>query len=226
MKRIILLLFISLLCFTSCRKNKKTSQPECPAQETPAPVKYPVYFPLQTGNYWVYERFRIDENGNAQSENKFDSTYVEKDTLIHGRTFYKIRRYDFTFGRKEYWIIRDSLHYLIYPSGEILFSSENFSTVFYGYYILNGPPTNDTVANITTQMGDKDLDVTVPAGTYRTSAMKYKYRMYPGYALPELSVRYRNNRFTKDIGLVSETEQFFSSIPWYYERRLVRYKVN
>lgn len=79
--------FLSLLLmtcvFAACKKDK-------PIEPIPTPpVTYPDYSQLKIGNYWVYQHFNIDTNGNAFPLNTFDTCYVEKDTMINGLIYYK-----------------------------------------------------------------------------------------------------------------------------------------
>jgi hypothetical protein len=50
--------------------------------------------------------------------------------------------------------------------------------------------------------------------------------MQPQYTYPGGEVRYRNFRYAENIGLISETYEFYSSSPLLKEKRLVRYHLN
>ena len=67
---------------------KKDTEPE--PTSLPITTTYPNFSRLKVGNYWIYQQFDIDQNGNATPKNIFDSCYVEKDTLINGKTYMKI----------------------------------------------------------------------------------------------------------------------------------------
>src|SRR5688500_17959960 len=81
MKPIFSFLLLLSLTVSSCKKEKEISPP--PAKT------YPDYSALKPGNYWIYERFDVDSNGNATPTGIYDSCYVEKDTQINGRTYMK-----------------------------------------------------------------------------------------------------------------------------------------
>jgi hypothetical protein len=184
------------------------------------PVTYGNYSRLKTGNYWIYQRFNVDSLGNATPTNTFDSCYVEKDTSINNITYYKVVRKNPYILSDEFTYQRDSLHYLVTSTGSILFSSEDFTTVFESeYYIINN---NDTVCEITSRMSPASETITVPAGTFSTLNMKQTYEMYPAWSFSG-NVRTRNNRYAENVGMVTETLMFFQSNPNYSERRLVRY---
>lgn len=200
-----------LLLFSACKKDK-----------TEAPIVYPNYSQLKVGNYWIYERYGIDGNGVETASGIIDSCYIEKDTLINGYTYYKRIRPSFPLNTPEnpYW--RDSLHYIVNSSGEILFSSQNFTDTFALRFIST---TADTAAKIVVKMDNKDLVVTVPAGTFTSSTLKQTFMLYPGHLGAGVNPRYLNIRFAENIGLISEVLPFFASNASYTERRLIRYKV-
>jgi hypothetical protein len=197
----------------------------CKQDESAPPATYPDYGRLQVGNYWIYQRFVVDTLGNATPTAVFDSCYVEKDTLINGNTFAKICK-PWPWGtspKQEFEYLRDSLHYLIDPSGRVRFSSEDFITVFYDYISVK-PDDGDTVYRSTVKMEEKDLLITTPAGDFSTSNYKTTYKMYPPYNVYSI-YRYSHKRYAKDIGLIMETLPIFASVPTTMERRLVRYYV-
>lgn len=210
-----LTLFIGALLLVSCKKDKQT-----PANE----VSYPDYARLKVGNYWIYQQFDIDSSGNASPGSVFDSCFVEKDTLINNHTFYKVVKPK-PFANNELLVSyqRDSLHYVVNSSGQILFSSQDFTTIFGNEYFLAS--TNDTICQVIKQMAEKDLKVTTPAGTFTTMNSKTSFIMYPNWTFAG-NPRAKQIRYSENIGIVVETLPFFVSQPWYKERRLVRYHLN
>jgi hypothetical protein len=200
---------------------------ECKQDESEPPVTYPDYERLQVGNYWIYQRFVIDSLGNATPTDVFDSCYVEKDTLIHGNNFAKITKpwpWGTTSQKKVNEYLRDSLHYLVDPSGMVWFSSVDYSTVFYSYTSII-PTIGDTVYTVNVKMDDKDLLISTPAGEFITCNYKASYKLYPPFIIVS-NPRFTHKRYAKDIGLIVETLPFFASIPTTTERRLVRYFLN
>jgi hypothetical protein len=218
-KIIISILITSMSLVYSCSKEEKI-EPELPT--TPA-ITYPKFSQLKTGNYWVYEQFDVDTLGNAISKNVYDSCYVEKDTIINNITYYKMLRPK-AYSSNQYNISfqRDSLDYIVDINGTILFSSQNFSTVFFSRYNLWN---NDTTSYVTTKMTDKDFSFSTPAGIFTTSNLQHKFLMYPNYSFAG-NIRTINTRYAENIGIVIETHPFFLSHPDYIERRLIRYNVN
>ncbi len=208
-------LALAMMLF-SCKKDKE-------AQTTPA-VTYPNYSQFKAGSYWIYQRFVIDTSGNATPKSIYDSCYVIKDTVINNRTYVKMYRPD-PFGTifpAGVSLVRDSLHYIVDPAGHILFSSQDFQTVFDSHFIIAEP--NDTISREITKMEDKDVQVITPAGTFISSDYRKTYNMYPNWAFAG-NPRYIHQRYSRNIGVVVETIPFFVGQPTYTERRLLRYHI-
>jgi len=211
-------LFLALLVYTivgaACKHDK---------EEPVTPVVYPNYTQLKVGNYWIYERFEVDPFGNATPLNIFDSSYVEKDTLINNQNYFKLFRLDPYFSDTNIiFLLRDSLHYTVDVLGEVVFSSEDFETVFKTYYI---PAAVDTIAQVVLKMEEPDFLVTTPAGTFTTLNYRTTFNFNPGWS-SHGNPRYMHKRYAEGVGLVLETIPFFANNPNTIERRLVRYQVN
>lgn len=203
----------------------------CKKDETPAiidPVDFPVYGNLKVGNYWAYQHFLIDTNRVATPLDKFDTCYVEKDTVIDGYLYYKMIRPRLAPARKYivyYW--REYQGNIYDTAGVIRFSSEDFTTLFDTDVHYSDASQTDTSYVTTSKMVDKDKLVTTPAGEFVTLNYQTKYVMgawWHGWHGGEN--RYSDKRFAKDIGIVTETLDIYSSVPTYTERRLVSYGNN
>jgi hypothetical protein len=211
-------LFVITFFIISCKKDK--------TEPAPVPVEYaspyPNYSQLKVGNYWVYQTYQVDTLGNSTCMFSLDSCYVEKDTLINGHIYFKVyRNYYVPYLINLY--IRDSLHYVVDAGGKILFSSQDFATIFDNYY--TGISQGDTVAEVIAKMEDHNFPVNVDAGTFITSDYRLTYNMYPNWSLNG-STRIRHTRYAKDIGIVMETMPIYVGNPNYIERRLLRYHLN
>lgn len=207
----------AMISFSSCKKDN---------DETAAPV--PVsenidYTPYATGNYWVYERYRIDTNGIETPLGIYDSCYVSGDTIVNGNQYFILVKPDYLSGDNEEYLLRDSLDYLIDLAGEIQFSSTDFTSVFNSTIITAG--IGDTVAAVQTKMENKDVTYTVPALTCITSDVVMRYNFYPSWSING-SLRMRHQRYGRNVGVVSETLPFFHSDPTYLERKLIRFQLN
>lgn len=229
MKRtLISVLALTIVLTQACKKKKQEECPD-PVEETPAPVVYPSYSQLKPGNYWIYGRFQVEQNGVSTDLQQYDSCYVEKDTMIRNQTYFKLCRFDFLYNKPVCSYLRDSLHYIINSQGKVVFSSEDFSTVFNTFYFTqkNMQEQLDTLFKVTSKMNDKDLEVTVPAGNFKTSSMQITYQATPIMLNPMINnPRFMNTRFAKNIGIITETEPFFAGVPYMTEKRLVRYHLD
>lgn len=207
MKKSILIAFAAVLLF-SCSKDDENK-----------PIVYPDYANLKVGNYWVYQHFFINTTGADSALNVYDSCYVEKDTIINGNTYYKmVRPLLHPVGSPyNYW--RDSLGYVVDSTGRIRFAAEDFTTIFETECQMSWA---DTVYTAIHWMVDKDKVVTTPAGDFVTRTFQRKIE-FDEIWTHFYSPRFYNFRFTKDIGIVTETLDFFATDPNYVERRLVRY---
>lgn len=215
--RITLLWTLTLLTTVVCSCKKKKT-------DSPSATVYENYAQLKVGNYWVYEQFEIDIAGHAVSKNIFDSCFVEKDTMIDSKSYFKVVKPNpYSISQTDILFLRDSLHYIVNSNGKIIFSSIDFSTIFDTNYILSSP--GDTVCQIIKQMTERNQIVTTPAGSFVTSNAKEVFFMYPSWVSAG-NPRNKDTRYAKDIGIVSETLPFFLSNPNYIERRLVRYHIH
>jgi hypothetical protein len=211
---------ITAFFFSFCKKNKQN----VPEEELPAlPVAYDNYSALKVGNYWIYGLYDVDSLGNATPLNIYDSCYVQKDTLINGRTFFKVYRPDYTYN-SGFIYLRDSLHYIVHKSGAILFSSVDFNTTFSTFHFIT--QLGDTFYVSTSKMEYKNKLVSVPAGTFEASDFKqsFTYMHIPSGSF--MKNRAMVTYYAKGVGIVYETLPFYSSVPSQRERRLLRYHVN
>ncbi len=127
MKNIFLPILL-LLILSACQKDDEGITPPIASNLN--------YSQLKVGNYWIYERYRLDTNGVETSLNITDSSYIEKDTVINSKTHYKLFRPD--HGEKyvqEVYFLKDSATSLVEPNGKVVFSSQNIGVslnpVFY-----------------------------------------------------------------------------------------------
>jgi hypothetical protein len=204
-----------VLCASSCKDDKQPDPIPDP------PIHYDDYAKLKIGNYWIYQLFDVDSLGNGPALNEFDSTYVSKDTQMIGITYYFLA--STILYTNNIWI-RDSLHYIVDEFGRIMFSSEDFTTAFVSQPLFFTGST-DTTAWVTRKMADKDLAFTTPAGVFTTSDFQTIYDMYPNYNQAGTR-RVVHKRYSKNIGIVSETVPFYIGSIGYREKRLIRFHVN
>lgn len=206
-------IIILSMVFLSCKKEKDIISD---------PITYPNYSQLKVGNYWIYQQFDFDDFGNMTPTSSYDSCYIEKDTIVNGKTYFKMFRPSYLY-TNPISFLRDSLHYLVNLEGKILFSSQDFTSVLNSYFIK--ATAVDTVCQVDLQMKDKAVNYTSPAGTFVTSNAVETFNMFPdwtGFGNP----RFKQTRYAENIGIIMETLPFFFSSNKYVERRLVRYHLN
>lgn len=131
------ILLLATLLFASCSKDDDSE--ECPQNTFTNP-----YFPMNTGNYWVYEVVCKDEDGIQTGNTRIDSLIVVGDSLINGIS-YKV--FEGFMGTP--WIYRDSLGYIVSNTGRIVLPPGHSDEIFYSdiKYIetSNGTITDDTL---------------------------------------------------------------------------------
>lgn len=207
----------------ACKKEKTfTLTPPTPPPP-PNTTYYDDYMALKPGNYWIYEYYELDSaNGTAHAMGTYDSAYVEKDTVINRRTYHVYNYRNIFSNEKRTRYLRDSLSYTVEISGRIVFSSEDFTTVF-RTYIFGPNGVTDYSINVTEQMGFRNETTVVDAGTFTTSAFLETYIFPASY--PYGPMRQYAHYYTKGVGLIKETTGFYEQSPKVYEKRLLRYSV-
>lgn len=211
---------LALACialFSACKKEKDINGTQLISGSSS-------YTQLKTGNYWVYEIYNIDDAlGTITATGVYDSSYIEKDTLINGQVYFKKIENNYPYSATRAVYLRDSLDYLIDAHGEIRFSHLDFHTIF--DFKVSMVSATDTILTITAHMSDFDEPFSVPAGTYitRNCVWEIEY-MQAGY--PYGPFRNINHRYAKGIGPVSIGLPYFVSDPVRQELRLVRYHVH
>ena len=210
MRRHIVFILGAVISLSSCSKN------DSGLVQTPVPEeKVTDYFPLTVGNYWVYQLFRADTSMVPFPSGYFDSTYVEKDTVVNGKPFKKVTTHSYLF---ETWLLRDSADFLVNELGQRLFTHRQFTGTLYEYR-----PEFATEFVVSAAMSQKDSTFIVPAGQFVS-----KYVIGSVTALGEVPAWQKRRSFSKayskNIGPVHRWAVWIGS-PEYLEWRLVRYSV-
>jgi len=215
MKKIVFVC-LAVLSIVSCKKENVQDVPVV----TPAHV-YKNYSNLKVGNYWIYERFNLDVDGNYSSLNQFDSLYVEKDTLINGVTYAKYITTNILGPDYDPLYLRDSLHYTVDASGTIYFSTENFTDILSQYYSI---ASGDTLFYRHGMMTEDLVSCQVPAGVFVTKNFQFTWEVYITAAAGQ--IRFSDRKMAEGVGLVYETLDFFAGDPNYKVRKLLRWGHN
>lgn len=207
MKPVLAIIVMVLVVIVSCKKEKDAA----PASSYTASD----YLPLKTGNYWVYDTYVIEQNGE-ETLIFSDSARIDEDTLIRGQRYYRYKgcpaelaiRYIDEF-------VRDSADCIINQRGVKFFSVTDFSDTLFDFRL------GDTMVMGFYRMTDKDKETTVPAGTFKTITCLGTHRIFsPFNQLGAMRTTF--TKYAAGVGLVSERYFLFNQ-PVFYERRLVKY---
>lgn len=168
---------------------------------------------LETGNYWVYEWFEIEPDGSEASFNKRDSLYIQKDSVISGRT-YLVRSGTFLGNPKTELLFDSANSVFIYPTRELVFTLDE-SIEFISFY----GSEEDPIAKGTYSLDNTKTTISVPAGEFEcvnyqgiTESLESDY---------PYGTRINSNLYSKGTGLVFMQTQFYSS-PNDLQMRLVK----
>ena len=191
---------LSLFFFISC--NKK----DAPAPETPTTtLSVADYFPLTTGDYWVYKQSEYDTSGNVIPQTwKNDSVVVKNDTVINSKTYHIVANYNYLGNTNPMFsYYRDSSDCVVNEGGGIIFSIKTPGIIY--KHILSP----DTVAYVDYTFIATPISITVPLGTY--SCVDFKgdvYRKADNYSKSYLVHNYN----CKNIGPVKKMELYVGSL--------------
>lgn len=221
MKYVFSFQILALLLFNSCKKEE--SPPFNDLENNPnVSAKATDYYPLEVGNYWIYETFQVDTLGNERTL-RVDSVVITSDTVIDGkRQFYigsvKYPRTDVTAYRR----IRDSSDCIVDQFGRITLSVNNFTDTLHTQLMLSG---NDTIEYVAYKMEKHNGQVEVPAGVF-SDLLNFKGEVYSSWYVWN-NGRNFNRYFQKGVGEVLST-YFYINQPrgrTTTERRLIRYHI-
>lgn len=209
-----LLLCIAVL-LTACRKEE-----DPPATPTaPPPLSIAAFSHLDSGNYWVYDRHRVDSMDVVDpTYYRRDSLFITGDTVLNGHTWSVVRLASngVVSGMIEYW--RDSADFLLGRNGEVLFSSANLGQVIW----VDSIPALSTLA-IRYSVSSAPVAVSVPAGNFQSYLMTgtcYSYGTFP--VIPVW--KYPRSHWVEGIGRVKWYAFFMSGLTG-FRYQLVNYHV-
>lgn len=200
MERLVLLILAVCLSLSACKKedlNISLCNPE-------------KYFPLEIGNYWIFNNFIRYDNGLVDG-NDTDSLYVSGDSLMLGYRFYHLEG-SFNYRPVDFWLTYDqgqvisSDGYVYFVCPRMIDSKKLYPIAHFDY-----PATVNTTR--------QDSLITVPAGEYKP------VMLFEGHSMNEGTwvVTYRFY-YARNVGLVKYTGR---AVGHDYERvsELVRYRV-
>ncbi len=153
MKHLVIAVLASLFIFQACKKEENTP-------DNSPKAKVSDYFPLNAGNYWIYEVSYCD-SGEINCEVKsVDSTFIEKDTSINGKQYFKFIS---NFPMDQIRYLRDSGDYIVDLQGEVIFTHTDSTTIFNRQVVDNDD--GDTLYYWYYRLTHNGM-VSVPAGSF------------------------------------------------------------
>lgn len=211
-----IILFTALFfAIFSCEKTKD--------EETPDAVTD--YFPMEIGNFWVYEHYRVDMSGHSTKLPLVDSIVIVSDTIINGNSYYVFEGTDY-FRKGDNWsilgIFRDSSNCIINHKGEIKLSLANFSDTLHQAVLEYD---TQKYAEIIYKMIPEDKNVAVPAGKFKAFNFRGTFIANKDFIPSGIeNPRFLNNYYSKGIGLVSKNYFYFTG-EHNFEVKLSKYNI-
>lgn len=211
--RKLLFILIAMSVMTSCQKEDPTPS-----------IESKNYMPLEVGNYWIYNHYQIDSEGNQTKLSTSDSVFISRDTSILGKQYFIIDiANNQSFKKKTYKILRDSMGYIVNEKGVIEFAQNNFIDKLNSYIEYF---KEDTLYTLSNRMENPDYTVSVPAGTFEVLNRVENINIYKYSGEKKDIIRtYQNNFYAQNTGIILDTYRFLSTPDEFIERRLIRYHV-
>jgi hypothetical protein len=171
---------------------------------------------LATGNYWVYQGYRVDSADNVIEALSVDSFFVSGDSVVNGQTYWKVHRTVITPNWTYLW--RDSAGYLVTEDHEVMFCADPLDELI--YTDVQGP----VGVQLDYTVYSTPETITVAAGTFSTYKMQGEITSIGGF--PELADwRRPRSYWAEDVGRVRYYE-FFAFNPLGKRYDLVSYDVS
>lgn len=216
MKKLFSLSLIMLILFSCSKEENKEPIIQ------PDPIPEPNYIPMSIGNYWVYENIKVETTGETDLH-EFDSLVIVGDTMIRDHQYFVFEGNSFPAqGWRIMNILRDSMGYIVGPSGCVFFSHKSPGEILLSHY---GIANNDTIYYVEHQMAEETEEIDFPIGHYSALNKIHTYNMFinnPEY--DSINIRPMNNYFVPGIGQAT-SGIFYASLPWHIEKRLIRYEI-
>lgn len=208
------LVLLSLSTLAACQQDEDVVAPlpEPPTQN----LSIAAFSNLQTGNYWVYQRYKVDSTDVILEVYGVDTFFVSGDSVVNGETYAKVYRN----GSLPFpWLLwRDSANCVVTADHEILFCSDPLDEVIYTLY--QGPV--GVILDFTVHSTPEAIPV--PAGIFNSYKMQSEITSIGGFPEQPDWKRLRSY-WAEDIGRVRYYE-FYSLFPFGYRYDLVSYDVS
>ncbi len=209
-KTLTAILFLSGLILISCKKTSTTSET---TSETVLD-----YYPLKTGNYWVYETSYYDSGLTfIYKESINDSILVGPKITINGKEYFQLYHYYMGQSSQQPLItnVRDSANCIVNEYGAVLFSlSKNEITNYYVY-------AQDTLYIMKSKFISDLNKISLKAGEF--NAVNYSSEVEIR-GNERKRIHTLNNLYAKGVGQLTKRNVFVGENSWIYQD-LVSYKV-
>lgn len=208
MKKLMLVCAVCSLLLTACKKDKTDYVTDSYA-----------YFPMKTGNYWVYKWFHVDSSGNETTLAwNNDTIEIVGDTIINAHTFYKVDEKLIGGAQHRVRYLRDSAMWMVDETGEIEFTVEASAQNFSPYTSTGVPYTSISHMNYSAPQKN------VPAGSFPTITKVTTITIDQGTFCNGTNQRSTVKGYGRNVGLTFYTN-FYIADPncEFNEARLVEY---
>lgn len=216
MRHLVILGFLSSFGLFSCEKfddlhidvksNTSTNNSSSTSNDS--------YYPLQIGNYWVYDNYEKDTLGNEKNIMLQDSITITRDTLINGNKYFVLEG-SYTMYNQPKWrvidILRDSAGYVVNAKGRKIMSNTHFDKNFY-------VKKEDPIL-FSEKMTKYEGSVNVLAGNFYdviTNNIKI---------ILNKEEQTTPSHYAKGVGKIIHTYKFFNEKNRISEKRLVKYHI-
>jgi len=217
MRKIIYLSLVFLILGIASCKKQNTQTPE-----VIPPVQEPNYYPLEIGNYWVYENYRL-KDGQEELMAELDSIIVVKDTMIRYERYFILDCFIEPFGSKKIRILRDSMSYITDPYGRLSFTMNNLGDIF--YHSIQYDNDGDTAVYQELSIHPELESLSLAIGDFEAINRITDFILFPGSNQPD-SLVYRSSdaHFIDGIGQATDF-LFYASGSMSFEKQLLRYHI-
>jgi len=204
----------------ACKKDDPSPTPGPAPASSLGPISN--FSKLAQGNYWIYDRYKVNADDNILETLSTDSIWVAGDTVLNGETYKIIRRAPVgsTSPSLSIRLWRDSLNYLVERHAtipDVLFCTAPLDQVIY-------TRTNEVEVTWEYTVVSTPLHTAVPAGTFTTYMMDQPVTDFG--TIPEQPEWKRvRSYWAEGVGRV-RYYIYFASAPYGYRYDLVRYQVN
>ena len=175
------------------------------------------YFPIETGNYWIYESSYTTTDGSVTNNGR-DTIRVTGDTTIYGTQYYRVEG-SWLGGRPYNELLRYVLgEKVMNPQGKIWYQGTKFGETLNSYASFDG---RDTAYSERFYMFKPVDPVEIDTVSYVTVALKGVYRSPLESDQPTIISEWH---YAKGIGLVKATTDYIND-EYIIVMELVEYSV-